>query len=194
MSLGWIKIHRKLLDSPLNSKPNWAWLWVVILLLANHEDKKIIWNGKTETIKRGSFITSRQQLSKFSHLHQSMVERCLKYLEIEQQIEQQTTKRFRLINVINYDRFQNFEQQIEQQLNNKRTTTEQQLNTNNNDKNIRIKEYKNKDSEVINNKLDSGKDVSGVFQKEKYILQLSEICIFKIAADLFIIIANSSGE
>jgi hypothetical protein len=137
MNNGWIKLHRSILDNPICTKPDWAWLWVVMLLLANHQDSEIIWNGEKKIIKRGSFITSRQKLSVYSGIHESSVERALKYLKIEQQIEQQANKKFRLITIIKYSDYQEVEQVIEHQMNNKRTSNEQQLNTNKNDKNIK---------------------------------------------------------
>jgi len=123
MDNGWIKIHRKILDNAIKTKPDWAWLWVVILLMANHADATIIWNGEKRTIKKGEFITSRQQLANQSGLHPSSVQRALEYFKTEQQIEQQTNKRFRLIKVNNYEQYQAGEQVSEHQMINKRTQT-----------------------------------------------------------------------
>ncbi len=47
-------------------------------------------------------------------------------------IEELTTKRFRLISVNNYNKFQNGEEVNEEQLRNKRGTTEEQVDTNKN--------------------------------------------------------------
>jgi hypothetical protein len=74
----------------------------------------------------------------------------LKYLEIEQQIEQQKTTKFTIITILNWDRYQENEQQSEQQVNNKRTTSEQQVNTNKNVKN---------DKNVENDKKTISKDI-----------------------------------
>ena len=53
----------------------------------------------------------------------------MKHPKIEQQIEQRKSNANRLISIANWIDYQDGEQQIEQQLNNDRTTTEQQLNT-----------------------------------------------------------------
>ena len=124
MNNGYIKLHRKILDNSISSKPNWAWLWVVLLLKANHEEKKIIWNNKEMTIKGGSFITGRKQLSKESGVSQTTVERVLDYLEKSSQIGQQKTNKFRLITINKWKEYQ-----ID------RTTNGQQTDTNKNDKN-----------------------------------------------------------
>ena len=63
---GWIHLYRKILDNPIAKRPNYAWLWIVILLEANHVDKNFIWKGEKRTCKMGQFYTSRDALSKKS--------------------------------------------------------------------------------------------------------------------------------
>jgi hypothetical protein len=63
------------------------------------------------------------------------VQRILKTFKSEQQIEQQTTSRNRLITIVAWNEYQKSEQQNEQQVNNKRTTSEHKQE---------YKEYKNK--------------------------------------------------
>jgi hypothetical protein len=125
----WIKLNRKLLESPLMKRPLFAWLWVVLLLKANHKDTEFIWNDKKQVCKRGQLLTGRKQLSIESGISESQIERILKYLEDQQQIEQQKTNKFRLILIKNYDKYQD----VGQQKDNKRTTKGQQKDTNNND-------------------------------------------------------------
>lgn len=64
-------------------------------------------------------------------------------MKIGQQIEQQTSTKNRLITIINWNEYQQSEQQIEQQVNSNRTTSEQQVNTNKNDNNVIMKEINN---------------------------------------------------
>lgn len=125
MENGWIKLHRKLLDNPLILKPSWFLLWVLLLLLANHQDKEMIWNGKKIVVKKGQFITGRKKLAKLSGISETTVERILKYLENEHQIGQQKTTKYRLITILNWETYQ--------VLDNKRTTNGQQTDTNKND-------------------------------------------------------------
>lgn len=132
---GYIKLHRKILDNPISKNPEYCWLWCILLMKANHKETDIIFNGKKEKIKIGEFITGRKQLSLESGISESKIQRILKYLEIEQQIEQQTNNKFRRILIKNYKQYQQSEQQNEQPVNNKRTTSEQPVNTNKNDKN-----------------------------------------------------------
>ena len=132
---GWVSIHRKLLDNPIIGKPDYLSVWVILLLLANHQEHSFIWNNEKQICKRGQVLTGRKKLARVSGVNENKVERILKYLESEQQIEQQKTTKFRLITIKNYNQYQDKKQQNEQQVNNKRTTSEQQVNTNNNDNN-----------------------------------------------------------
>ena len=91
-----------------------------------------IFKGKRITLSSGQLITGRDSISKTTKVSSSKVQRILKKLEIEHQIEQQTGNKNRLITISKWEEYQENEQQYEQQLNNNRTTTEQQLNTNKN--------------------------------------------------------------
>ena len=64
------------------------------------------------------------------------MQRILKTFEIEQQIEQQTSSKGRLISIVNWNLYQSDEQQQEQRVNNGWTTNEQPMNTNKNVKNV----------------------------------------------------------
>jgi hypothetical protein len=86
-------------------------------------------------VNRGSFITSAESISKGTGVPRGTVERILKYLKSEVMIEEQTTRKFRLISVINYNKYQSSEEQNEEQVRNKRGTSEEQVDTNKNDKN-----------------------------------------------------------
>jgi hypothetical protein len=129
--IGYIKIHRCLLDNPISKKPNYAWLWIVLLLKANHKPNKFMWNNEIIIIREGQLITGRKQLAIETGISESSVDRILNFFENEHQIEQQKTNKFRLITVINWKDYQ----QNNIKTNNKRTTNEQQVDTNKNDKN-----------------------------------------------------------
>ena len=133
MENGWIKLHRKLLDNPISHKPLWGWLWVVLLLKANHEDKEIIWNGKSRVMESGTFITGRKVLSVESGLSETTIERVLDYLTESGQIGQQKTNKFRLITITKWKEYQI----VGQQKDNKKTTDGQQKDTDKNTKNVK---------------------------------------------------------
>lgn len=133
---GYVKIYRKLLDNPLVCKDSdHLAVWIYLLLDATHTVRKQEFGGKIIDLQPGQTVTGRKVISSTLHVSESKVQRVLKALENEHQIEQQTTPHKRLISIINWSDYQTDEQPIKQQVNNKRTTTEQQVNTNKNDKN-----------------------------------------------------------
>lgn len=140
---GWIKIHRKISQKAFYSKDSEkVHLWFHLLIKANREEREEIFNGKPIICKPGQFTTGRKQLSMETGIPESKIQRILSYFEkIEQQIEQQTSSTNRLISINNWKEYQISEQQIEQRVNNNRTTSEQRVNTLQEDK--EVKNYKN---------------------------------------------------
>jgi hypothetical protein len=132
---GWIKVHRKLLNNPISRKPYYAWVWIYLLLICNHDKQEFIWNGGRKTVKRGQVITGRINISQNTGVPQSTVERILNYLEKDGQIEQQKTNKYRLITVKNYNLYQDQWTTNGQQMDNKRTQTRMNKNEKN-EKNI----------------------------------------------------------
>ena len=134
MNNGWIKLHRKILDNPLSKKPSWAWLWVILLLLANHnEENSFIWKGERLTQKRGQFITGRKKLKEITGIPETTIEGILDYLESQHQIRQQKTSGYRLITILNWETYQNSDIVSD----NKPTTNRQRADTIKNDKNVK---------------------------------------------------------
>jgi hypothetical protein len=141
---GWISLHRRILENAISSRPAWFSVWVHLLLMANHNDNDFIWNDRKITVKRGQLLTGRDELAKKCGVSPSLVERVLKYLEIEHQIGQQKTTKYRLITILNWEKYQNSDNKADS----KRTTKRQQADTNNNDNNDN-KEDRPKDKAVF---------------------------------------------
>lgn len=141
MDKGWIKFHRKTLENPIVCKDSdHLALWIYLLAHATHTEYDAIFKNKRITLKPGQLLTGRKSIGTFLKVNENKVQRILKAFENEQQIEQQTSNQNRLISILNWDLYQSSEQQSEQQVNNKRTTSEQRVNTN---KNERTEEHKN---------------------------------------------------
>lgn len=128
---GWVKVYRQLKDKAYYKDSEFVHLWLHLLLCANHDSAEFLNGYEIVKLKKGQFITGRKKLSLETGISESKIERILKVFESEQQIEQQTNSRNRLISIVLWDKYQ----QSEQQKNSKRTASEQQVDTNNNDKN-----------------------------------------------------------
>ena len=135
MLQGWIKVHRKLLNNPICGKAKYLQLWILLLLLAQHEETSFIWNNERIVIKEGQFLTSRRQLSMKTKISESYVEKILKYLEKEHQITQQKTTKFRIITIKNWDRYQQKDSSAPTERTTKRQQRGQQKDTYKNNKN-----------------------------------------------------------
>jgi DNA-binding transcriptional regulator YhcF (GntR family) len=99
--------------------------------MASHTKRSFIWNDQKQTLNPGQLLTGRKVLAKNTGISESKVYRILKYLESEQQIEQQTTNNFTVITIKNWGEYQ----KVNSKMNNQRTTSEQPVNTYNNDNN-----------------------------------------------------------
>lgn len=136
---GWIKLHRKLLDNPVTMKDtDHLAVWIYLLLNASHNEHPALFKGEKIILKPGQLITGRKSIALALHIDESKVERILKSLKSEQQIEQQTSSKNRLISITNWEFYQQSEQQ-----------NEQQVNTNKN-----IKNDKNERKDICQNILD----------------------------------------
>jgi len=137
---GWIKLHRKILDNPIFLKPDLYQLFSYCLLRANHNETKIIWNGKEEILEKGCFITGRKIIAKETKQGESAIYKRLKVLENLNMISLKSNNKFSVVKVLNYSVYQGEEIDKEQPSNNKVTTKEQQSNTDKkvkNDKNVK---------------------------------------------------------
>lgn len=139
---GWIKIHRKILENPIICKDSdYLAVWIYLLLNATHKEIPALFKGKKITLQKGQLITGRKSMSNQLKISESKIYRIINDFKSEQQIEQQTSNQNSLISILNWDKYQQIEQQNEQQMNSERTTDEQPVNTNKNvknDKNERI--------------------------------------------------------
>lgn len=168
---GWIKIHRKILENPIICKDSdYLAVWIYLLLNATHKEIPALFKGKKITLQKGQLITGRKSMSNQLKISESKIYRIINDFKSEQQIEQQTSNQNSLITVLNWDKYQQIEQQNEQPMNNERTTDEQRVNTNKNvknDKNERI--YNIPASEVETSPADTAKaNEKDAMPKHKY--------------------------
>lgn len=140
---GWIKLHRCI-------RSNWVWndkpfsrgqAFLDLLLIVNHEDKKIIFNGSLTEVKRGSGITSIRKLQEKWGWSNRKVKMFLEQLKLDQTIDYKCTTKNTVITIVNYDFYQGREtEKHHQSINNapqmhiKSISEAYQKHTNKNDK------------------------------------------------------------
>ena len=108
MTQGWIKLHRQIQNCFLwEDKPfDKCRAWIDLLLLANHEDKKIMFNGNLITVSRGQYLTSIRKLSDRWGWSKDKVVRHLSILESEQMIQRDSDSNRTLLTIVNYEVYQ----------------------------------------------------------------------------------------
>lgn len=159
MAEGWIKLHRSIQD-------NWLWedeaftrgqAFIDLLMMVNHKERKIMFNGELTVVKVGSKITSLRQLSERWMWSTKKVKKFLEQLQKDGMITFNCDNKKTLLTIENYELYQgrgNTEETQkkhegnaeENQKKNKGNSEENQKKTNKNDK-----EYIKNVKECINN-------------------------------------------
>lgn len=116
MNQGFIKLHRKIMDSPLwqSCKPERKTILITILLKANHKEKTIILDSTREkiTLLPGQFVTSRSKLAKEcgKGISEQMIRSALNYFEkhdfLTKQSTSESTNGYTLITIKNWGLYQ----------------------------------------------------------------------------------------
>ena len=124
---GWIKVYGKIVDWEWYGDPNMVATWLHLLISANWKDKN--WRGTT--VKRGQLVTSIAQLSQAIGQSEWQTRTCLERLENSKQIIKQTTNKFSIITICNYDSYQCLDESTTQATHkqeHKQTTNKPQAN------------------------------------------------------------------
>ena len=111
MGAGWIKLHRQLQECPMWYEERFSkgQAWVDLLLMANHSDKKILFNGDFIIVKRGQYLTSMVKLAEKWKWDRKTVSKYLKLLEKDKMITLEVDKQKTLITIDNYRVYQETE-------------------------------------------------------------------------------------
>jgi hypothetical protein len=119
-------------------------LFIYLLLNANHEDGN--WRGIV--IKRGQILTGLNSLNKNTGITIRTLRTCLDRLQNTKEIDRQTTNKYSLITICNYESYQcnglSSDKQSDKRVTSNRQATDKQPTTNNNNK--EEKELKNENN------------------------------------------------
>lgn len=157
---GWQKVYRDITK-------HWLWedkpfsrgqAFIDLLLMVNHQDKKILFNGDLVEVKRGSKITSLRKLSEEWGWSTKKTKKFLELLEKDNMITVKSDNKKTLITIENYSLYQdsgNTKETEEKQEGNteeiqekhRGNSKENQKKTNKNDKEYIKKDNKEKEGE-----------------------------------------------
>lgn len=136
---GWIKLHRRFLEWEWFGSSDMVKLFVFILISANYDNSS--WRGIE--IKKGQYLTGIKSLSYKTNISEQTIRTCLSRLKNTGEITIESTNKYSIITICNYDSYQSDKKTTNNQ-NNKQSTSNQQTTNN-------IKEYKNTKKEKNNN-------------------------------------------
>ena len=130
----YIKLFRKLLNSPIFENEKALKIWIWCLLKATHKERLLLVGQQEVNLEKGQFVFGRKKASEELKMSESTIYKYIKLLEKLQMISINSNNKFSVITVEKWEEYQ-----IEElKDNNKVTTKEQQSNTNKNVKNIYI--------------------------------------------------------
>lgn len=99
MTDSFIPLSRALLEWDWHDEPKTGWLYVVMLMMANHEETR--WRG--ETLRRGQLLTGRKQLSIASGLTEDEVRTALGHLKKTEDISVATKTKYSIVTMLRYE-------------------------------------------------------------------------------------------
>lgn len=108
MSEGFIKLSRSLLEWDWHDEPKTGYLYIIMLLLANHEET--LWRG--EKLLRGQLLTGRRQLSIASGLTEDEVRTALGHLKKTGHVIVTAKSKYSVITLPKYDEHCSQPQQV----------------------------------------------------------------------------------
>lgn len=137
MKDGYIKLHRKVMDSAVFCNANLWKVWCWCLLRANHRKTSILFNGAQLYLEAGQFVSGRFAGSDECKMHPSTFRNKLSQLKNMGNLDIQSDNKKSIITVVKWSKYQIRESVEDSRTDNNRTTTGQQQDT---DKNVRMEE------------------------------------------------------
>lgn len=162
MGNGWICLHRSLLDHWVFTDAQALKAWMHLLLTANHEDKRMFFDGKLITIKRGQHLTSIRKLAESWGCTRRKADSLLNCFIEDQMVTVKRSNKGTLLTLVNYSVYQNMRDTESTTESTTQSTTEDatestQTTMNNNDNNENNKREREPLPEIKAPKYPTGK-------------------------------------
>jgi DnaD/phage-associated family protein len=141
---GYIRIYRKIRENPIFNDMELFRLWMICLTEATHKERDQQVGKQVVHLMPGEFVTGRFDLETiYNHglkrdqqKSPKTIWRWLETLKNNEYLTIKTTNKFSIVAVLNWSLYQYSDHEIDQQVTNKRPTSDQQVTTNNNDLNV----------------------------------------------------------
>lgn len=130
---GWIKLHRKILESPIFSSEKGLKVWIWCLLKASHQGNEFYLGLNKIEVGEGQFVFGRDSASTDLKMSPSTVWNWMRLLRKDSYLNIKTTNKYSVITICNWKQYQLLDNKMDSRI----TTEKQQNNTNNNVENVK---------------------------------------------------------
>lgn len=138
---GYLKLYRSMTTWEWYKDTNTKIVFLHLLLNANWEPSRYMGHD----VPKGGLVVGRKKLAEELGISEQTVRTALEHLKSTNEITIKSTNKFSIVTIVNWDKFQGCEEEITNKVTNETTnsqpTTNQQLTTEEEYKNIRTKEY-----------------------------------------------------
>ena len=155
---GWVKIYRRLLDSPIFTTDRGLRIWIWCLLSANHEGRDVYVGLQKVHVEPGQFVYSRKSASDVLKIPPSTTNSYLQLLKHSNHVDIKPTNKYSIVTILNWKSYQDSDSNLNSSL----KTNEKQTDTNK-------KEKKDKEKEIYKEKENERKDIYGTVEYLKSI-------------------------
>jgi len=129
--IGWISLHRKLLENSIFSSEKGLKIWIWCLLKTTHKEQSFYTGRKKIVLKEGQFMFGRNKASIQLEMSGSTIWYWINQLCDDNYLDIKKTTQYSIITIKNWKKYQTVDRDID----NRKTTEKQQKDTYNNDNN-----------------------------------------------------------
>ena len=102
----WVKLYRKLLQSPIFENEKALKIWIWCLLKASYKDRNQLVGLQVVNLKSGQFIFGRKKASEELRMTESIIYKYIKLLEDLQMISIESNNKFSIVTVEKWEDYQ----------------------------------------------------------------------------------------
>lgn len=112
---GWIKLHRKITESPVFDNSNLLKLWLWCLCKATHTEHEVIVGKQIIKLLPGQFVFGRFKAAEILNMNDRTVYDYMKLLNKLEMISMKTNNKFTLVTIVNWAVYQGDANELQQQ-------------------------------------------------------------------------------
>jgi hypothetical protein len=106
---GWVKLHRKVLESDISTNGHCLAIWTWLLMAASWKEGRIAFNGEQRNLPPGTVIFGVRELAEQLGFSKSTVGRWIQYLAKTQRIRAESGPRGSIATICNWNEYQSDE-------------------------------------------------------------------------------------